>query len=122
MSNSVDPSSTGDGAVRVKAIIALVIAVVMAFAGWFGLSTATQRGVDRLEAIERVRGGCDQAWRVARNHTDTLRVDELALPDTIDPMSDQAIDQCGDLRDKSASAREPNPREMSGEPMPRGLR
>lgn len=122
MSNSMDSASPEDGAVRVKAIIALVIAVVMAFAGWFGLSTAAQRGVDRLAAIERVRTRCDQAWRTARNHTDTLRVDELALPDTIDPMSDQAIDQCGDLRDKSASAREPNPREMSGEPMPRGLR
>jgi hypothetical protein len=122
MSPVTESPSPDDRATRLKALIALALAVVMGFAGWFGLSSATQRGVDRLAAIDRVRGQCDQAWGGARNHTDTLRVDEIALPDTIDPRSDQAIDQCGDLRDKSAGARQPNPREMSGEPMPRGLR
>lgn len=122
MTETIESGPGEERATRLKALIALAVALVFGVAGWIGLSTATQRGVDRLAAIDRGRVGCEQLWQRARNHTDTLRVDEIALTDTVDAMSDQAIDQCGDLRDKSASAREPNPREMNGAPMPRGLR
>jgi hypothetical protein len=51
-----------------------------------------------------------------------MRVDRFALPDTIDKGSEQAIDRCGDLRGESVPNSLPNAREMSGDPMPRGLR
>ncbi len=110
-------------AYRLKALIALGVTIAVGIVAWIGLSTATQRGVERVAKIDRGRAACEVAWRAARNHTDTLRVDEIALADTIDPLSDQALDQCGDLRDKSAAASQPpNAREMNGQPMPKGLR
>lgn len=122
MSDSVDMSSSDENAFRTKALVGLVVAVAFGIAAWYGLSMATQRAIDRLAAIDRVRGTCDTSWRAAHNRADTLLVDAIPLKDTIDSHSDQALEQCGDLRDKSAAAREPNPREMSGQPMPRGLR
>jgi hypothetical protein len=115
-----DASAT-DRALRLKALIALAVAVLVGVAAWVGLSTATQRGINRLAAIDRVRGRCTESWAKARTRADTLLVDRIALPDTIDPTSEDALTQCGDLRDKSAAA-QPNVREMNGEPMPRGLR
>jgi hypothetical protein len=108
-------------AVRTKALIAVGIALVVAVGGWIGLNQATDRGIRRLAAIDKVRGQCTQAWAAARSRTDTLLVDRIALPDTIDPRSDQALARCGDLRKLEPTA-PPNNREMSGEPMPRGLR
>jgi hypothetical protein len=49
-------------------------------------------------------------------------VDGIALADTIDPRSEDALRECGDLRDKGTPTTAPNAREMNGEPMPRGLR
>jgi uncharacterized protein HemX len=108
-------------AVRTKALIAVGIALLVAVGGWIGLNQAADRGIRRLAAIDKVRGQCTQAWAAARTRTDTLLVDRIALPDTIDPRSDQALARCGDLR-KLEPAAPPNNREMSGEPMPRGLR
>jgi hypothetical protein len=111
-----------DGATKVKALVGLVVALLVGVAGWVGLSRATDRGIARLAAIDRSRGTCEISWRAARSRPETLMVDRIALADTIDPRSDQALMQCGDLRDKGSGAGMPNAREMSGEPMPQGLR
>jgi hypothetical protein len=112
-----------ENAIRTKALIGLVVTLVISVAAWFGLSTVTQRGVDRLAAIDRARARCAGSWTAARSRAETLLVDAIALADTIDPRSDQALAQCGDLRDKgSVATPTPNPREMNGQPMPRGLR
>ncbi|MBL0170805.1 MAG: hypothetical protein IPP90_08760 [Gemmatimonadaceae bacterium] len=109
-------------AFRTKALIGSAIAVIIALAGWRALSTATQRGLDRLAAIDRVRAQCERSWSAARTRADTLQVDGFALSDTIDPRSEGVLDRCGDLRDRTADAGRANPREMNGQPMPRGLR
>ena len=109
-------------AFRTKALAGSALAVAIAIAGWMGLSTATQRGLDRLAAIDRARSQCELSWKVARTPAETLMVDRFALADTIDRRSAEALDRCGDLRDRSTSVTRPNPREMNGEPMPKGLR
>ena len=108
-----------DDRMRTKALVGLGVAVLLGIAGWFWLSRATQAGVDRLAAIERARAECVRAWSAATTHEETLTVDRVALVDTIDARSDRAMRRCGDLRTTTA---QPNPREMSGQPMPRGLR
>lgn len=108
--------------VRFKALVGLAVAVVIAVAGWMGLSTATQRGLDRLAAIDRARAQCERSWNAVSTRAETLRVDAIPLADTIDPRSAAALDRCGDLRKQSTDPTRPNSREMNGEPMPRGLR
>ena len=110
-----------DRSVRIKALIGLAIALMIGVAGWVGLSTATERGLERLAAIDRARTACEKSWATAATRAETLRVDGIALADTIDRRSEQAIDRCGDLRDQEPTT-PPNPREMNGAPMPRGLR
>ena len=112
-------SSTTGNEMRTRALIGLGFAVLIGIAGWIWLSRVMQGGVDRLAAIDRVRAECERAWSGARNHEETLSVDRIALSDTIDAKSDAALRRCGDLRSTKAL---PNPREMNGEPMPRGLR
>lgn len=111
-----------DSATRIKALIGLGVALLLGVAGWIGLTRATDRGIARLAAIDRSRSTCEVSWRAARSRPETLMVDRIALADTIDPRSDEALQQCGDLRDKGSGAGMPNAREMSGEPMPKGLR
>jgi len=110
--------ATGNG-MRTKALIGLGVAVLISIAGWFWLSRAAQAGLERIAAIERVRTECERAWSAARTNEETLTVDRFALKDTIDARSDAALRRCGDLRTTKTL---PNPREMSGQPMPRGLR
>jgi hypothetical protein len=99
----------------------MAITVGIAIASWLGISTAADRGIARLATIEAERARCDTSWQAARTYADTIRVDRIALRDTIDPQSATAFTTCGSLRDKSAAGT-PNPREMNGEPMPQGLR
>jgi hypothetical protein len=115
-------TTSEDRGTRTKGLIALAFAVLTGVAGWFGMNQATERGVARLAAIDTARTRCERSWRAARSQAETLLVDRIALTDTIDPQSDDALVQCGDLRDKGSAATLPNNREMSGEPMPRGLR
>ncbi len=120
---TVDRAEDGtDAATRTKALVGLVVALLLGVAGWIGLTRATDRGIARLAAIERSRTACEVSWRGARSRPETLMVDRIALRDTIDPRSNEALQQCGDLRDKGSGAGVPNAREMSGEPMPQGLR
>ena len=113
MSNDV----TGKG-MRTKALVALGVAILISIAGWFWLSRAAQSGLERLGAIERARAECERAWSAATTQAETLRVDRIALKDTIDARSEKAMRRCGDMRQTA----QPNPREMSGEPTPRGKR
>lgn len=107
---------------RTKALIGLSVAVLLAVVGWFALSRAADSGVARLASIDRERARCEQLWGAAASAVDSQRVDRVALQDTIDPQSTEALARCGDLRALGPASAMPNPREMNGEPMPRGLR
>ncbi|MBP6773375.1 MAG: hypothetical protein KA154_10280 [Gemmatimonadaceae bacterium] len=115
-------ATTEDASLRTKALIAMVVAICAGAAGWYGFSTAAQRGIDRLAAIDKGRATCAISWAAARTRAESLMVDGIALADTIDPRSEEALRECGDLRDKGTPTTAPNAREMNGEPMPRGLR
>lgn len=104
------------------AILSLVGAVLLAGGAWFGLQRATDVGLERLARIERMQAVCKERYSYARNRLDTMRVDRSALPDTIDARSKDRLDRCGVFRAEGVKAELPNPRELSGEPMPRGLR
>lgn len=107
---------------RAIAIGSLVLALALAVWGWQFLNRAADSGLERLARIDAVRALCTAKWATAPAQVDSMRVDRMALPDTIDKGSAQAIDRCGDLRGESVPNSLPNAREMSGEPMPRGLR
>ena len=107
---------------RRTALIGLGVAGLLAIGTWFGLSRAAESGIDRLARIDALRGRCNSLWSAARTKSDTLRIDAMALPDTIDPRSNAALKRCGSLRAQNSARATPNPREMSGEPMPRGMR
>lgn len=111
-----------ESGVRAKALTGLGVTVVAAIAGWIGLSRAADRGIARLATIDAQRARCEELWRGANTAPDTQQVDRTALLDTIDPRSSDALMRCGDLRAKGPASTLPNAREMSGEPMPRGLR
>jgi hypothetical protein len=115
-------TASEDRSTRTKGLIALAFALLVGVAGWFGMGQATERGVARLAAIDVAREQCERSWIAAKSQAETLLVDRIALADTIDPQSDDALMQCGDLRDKGSAQTLPNNREMSGEAMPRGLR
>ncbi len=107
--------------IRARALAGLGVATVLGVGAWLFLTRATDAGLARLERIDRVRAVCEPLWAQSRTLEDTLRADAVALPDTIDPRSSAALQRCADLR-AVATRTLPNAREMSGEPMPRGLR
>ena len=107
---------------RMIAIGSLVVALGLSVWAWQFLNRATDSGLERLSRIDAMRALCTAEWGKARTQVDSMRVDRFALPDTIDKGSQQAIDRCGDLRGESVPNSLPNAREMSGDPMPRGLR
>ena len=110
------------GMSRLIAIGSLVVALGFGAWTWQFLNRAADSGLERLSRIDAMRAMCTAAWAKARTDVDSMRVDRLVLPDTIDQGSAQAIDRCGDLRGESVPNSLPNAREMSGDPMPRGLR
>jgi len=107
--------------VRVPALIGLGITLAFAIGGYLFLTRATDEGIQRLARIDVMRANCVQLWNASRNASDSVRVDATALADTIDPRSSTALKRCGDLR-AMTTRQLPNNREMSGEPMPKGLR
>lgn len=115
-----DTSSTSQG--RTTALIGLAIALALAGFTWFALSRAADAGVARLARIDVVRSECSTAWMAARNARDTAVVDATSLRDTIDAGSSAELSRCGHLRPQGLQSSKVNPREMSGEPMPKGLR
>jgi hypothetical protein len=108
------------------AVATVVVAVVLAVLSWRWLGTASDAGIARLARIEVQRARCDSLWARSTSSADTLLADRVALRDTIDPRASTPLSRCGDLRGvvrgAPAPGTLPNPREMSGEPMPRGLR
>lgn len=106
---------------RNRALAGLVVALVVAVGGWLFLRRATDAGIERLARIDTLREGCVARWTAARTTADSERVNATALTDTIDPRSATALKRCGDLR-ATVEKKLPNAREMSGEPMPKGLR
>jgi hypothetical protein len=107
---------------RAIAIGGLVLALGISAWAWQFLNHAADSGLDRLSRIDAMRAWCTAQWADSRTQEDSMRVDRTALADTIDAGSEQAIDRCGDLRGESVPNSLPNAREMSGDPMPRGLR
>ena len=110
------------GMSRAIAVGSLVLALGFGLWAWQFLNRAADSGLDRLSRIDAMRALCTAEWEKARTEVESMRVDRLVLPDTIDKGSEQAIDRCGDLRGESVPNSLPNAREMSGDPMPRGLR
>lgn len=115
-------SETESQQFRTKALIALGVAVIVAVGAWMGLNAATERATARLAAIDRARSICSLSWDSARTRAETLMVDRIPLRDTIDAKSEDALTRCGSLRSAGIDGATPKPREMSGEPMPKGLR
>jgi hypothetical protein len=113
-------------ATRRMAVATVVVALGLAVASWRWLGTASDAGIARLARIDVQRARCDSLWARSLSSADTLLADRVALADTIDPRASQPLARCGDLRGvvrgAPAPGTLPNPREMSGEPMPRGLR
>lgn len=116
------PDASGVKQSRTTALIGLGIAIVLGVFTWYGLTRAADAGVARLARIDVVRAECETAWQAARNERDTVIVDATSLRDTIDPGSSAELSRCGHLRPKGLPTSLPNPREMSGQPMPKGLR
>lgn len=106
----------------VAALGSLALALVLAVVAWFGFGRAAEKGVQRLERLDAMRAYCQPFYARARDRNDTIRVDRAPLPDTIDAGSKDAFDRCGDFRGPSVPNALPNPRELNGEEMPRGLR
>jgi hypothetical protein len=116
-----DDAGLDQATIRARALMGLVVAMALGIGTWIFLTRAADAGLARLDRIDVVRAGCEPLWAQARTLDDTLRVDNTALPDTIDPRSSTALKRCADLR-AVTTKQLPNAREMSGQPMPRGLR
>jgi len=121
-SNDRPPDASSHSQGRTTALIGLGIALALGVATWLMLSRAADTGVARLARIDVVRAECTTAWQAARNARDTVIVDATSLPDTIDPGSSAELARCGHLRPQGLQSTRVNPREMSGQPMPKGLR
>jgi|APMI01.1.fsa_nt_gi hypothetical protein len=104
------------------ALIGLAGALTIAAVTWVVLNRVADAGLDRLARIERMQAVCTERYAYARNRLDTMRVDRSALPDTIDAKSKDRMDRCGVFRAEGVLRELPNPREMNGEALPRGLR
>ena len=87
---------------RKKALIALGFAVVVTVGAWFFIDNATDRGLARLDHIERVYAVCQLDYAKARNSGDTARVDNQPLSAAIDSGKSGAPLRCGELRRRDA--------------------
>jgi hypothetical protein len=116
------PPAPNAPAPRAAALVSLAFAAAVGIGSWFLFGRAADSGVERLARLDRMRELCAGYYATARDRMDSMRVDRVAIPDTIDPGSKDAYDRCGDFRGPSVPNELPNPREMSGQEMPRGLR
>lgn len=83
-------------------MIALAVAVVVTIGSWFFIDSATDRGLARLDHIERVYAVCQQDYARALNAGDTARVDVQPLSAAIDSGKAGAPLRCGELRRRDA--------------------
>ncbi|MBL0939070.1 MAG: hypothetical protein IBJ03_09250 [Gemmatimonadaceae bacterium] len=116
-----DDKKVPDQPPRAAALATVGLAAAVGIGAWFWFGRATEVGVERLERIDKMRSLCTGYYAQARDRSDSMRVDRLPLPDTIDPSSSDAMDRCGDMRGPEQPTSLPNPREL-GEQIPRGLR
>lgn len=120
---SAEPTKRAGGP-PAGALLSVAFAAVVGAGAWYWFGRAADAGVQRLARLDAVRTYCDRFYGQALDRTDTMRVDRAPLPDTIDPGSKDAFDRCGDLRALTPEVPRtlPNPRELDGKEMPRGLR
>lgn len=91
-------SATPDTATRNRALAGLGIAFVVTIGSWFFIDHATDRGLVRLQLIDRVWAECDSVYKTARNANDTARIDTRSLSAVIDNNAEGAPRRCGDMR------------------------
>lgn len=116
-----DTGKTSEQPPKAAALATVVLAAAVGVASWFWFGRAADTGVERLARIDKMRTLCTGYYAQARDRSDSMRVDRLPLPDTIDPSSSDAMDRCGDMRGPEMPTSLPNPREL-GKEIPRGLR
>ncbi|GEM_PF-2270025 len=83
---------------RNKALTGLAAAVAITIGAWFFIDRATDRGLARLDHIERVYAACKADYALARTVADTSRVDAQPLSALIDSGKTGAPLRCGELR------------------------
>lgn len=99
-----------DESTKQRALIGLGVAVVVTIGAWFFVDSATDRGIERLNHIERVYAVCQQHYAVALNNGDTSRVDNEPLSAAIDSGKAGAPTRCGELRRREGLAAEDSAR------------
>jgi hypothetical protein len=87
-----------DNKTREKALTGLAAALVVTIGAWFFIDHATDRGLERLQLIDRVWSVCDSAYATALTGADTSRIDSRALSAAVDSGKDGAPRRCGDMR------------------------
>lgn len=125
-SSNRTPDERANAQGRKTALIGLLIAAALAVFTWFALNHATDVAIARLARIDRVRAVCDSAWSTAIDQADSMQVDLISLPDTIDPGSSAELSRCANLRPNGmptarSDARpdgRPNPRDITVPPPP----
>src|SRR5690349_9678495 len=86
------------------ALLGLAAAAVITVASWFFIDSATDRGLARLDYIERVYAVCKADYAKAMSGADTSRVDAQALSALIDSGKAGAPTRCGELRRRDGLA------------------
>lgn len=89
---------SGSNGTRTKALAAFAGAVVVTIGAWFFIDRATDRGLARLDHIDRVYAACKADYANARSVADTSRVDAQPLSALIDSGKTGAPLRCGELR------------------------
>lgn len=112
-SNNRTPDERATSQGRTTALIGLLIAGALGVFAWFALNRAADVGIARLARIDRVRAVCDSGWSKARDQRDSMLVDLISLPDTIDPGSSAELSRCANLRPNGMPTARSNPRDMT---------
>ncbi|MEP6833319.1 MAG: hypothetical protein ABJB74_07990 [Gemmatimonas sp.] len=81
-----------------KALIGLAAALLITVGAWFFFDRATDRGIARLNHIDRVFAVCNVEYLQAHTSSDTARIDTHPLSAPIDSGKEGAPRRCGDLR------------------------
>lgn len=84
--------------IKKRALIGLAAALVIALGSWLFIRNATDRGLARLQLIDRVYAVCQADYAKALTSADTTRIDEQRLIAVIDSGSSNSPHRCGDLR------------------------
>lgn len=114
--NRPEPERTNSQS-RTTALIGLGIAATVGVFAWYGLNHAADAGIARLARIDKARAVCDSGWSTARDQRDSMRIDLISLPDTIDAGSSGELSRCANLRPNGMpTARATNPRDMTAPP------